>query len=241
MKQDFLEYLNSKGQMQEPKTQNVADDVDIPKDRDQKPPKGQGMVGNQQPYSADGKGVSKGKDKGFGDQGDSNLKIDVKSTKKVKIPTAEGTLAQQVRNAVLDNPKILEHLVNEFHKSGLLGALVGELTTYRETFQHLTEVMANENYGPAICDRFARCLQESVSPGKFGGSKEDFDSEVADFEGDEPEDDMMDDDMGEAPFDEEPPSDEELEPTMDGMPARKGLPMPKALEHLSYSLKKNFI
>lgn len=254
--QDFLEYLNSSGSMQDkPKVKDVADEVDLPKGRDTKPPKGQGMVGDQQPYAADGKGVSKGKgDKGFGDQGDSDLKYDATGKPKdVKIPTAEHSfLPGKVRDAALENPHIIEHIVNELNKAGLLSAFVAEMAGYRGTFEALTEIMASEVYGPSVCDRFARSIQESVTPGRYGSGRDEFmpdeegmedeemPDEMADFEGEEeiPEDDMIggDEEMGDAPFDEAPPEDDELEPGIDGMP-----PMPKALEHLQHSLKKNFI
>jgi len=261
MAQDFLEYLNSQGTMQDkPKVKDVADEVDLPKGRDTKPPKGQGMVGKQQPYAADGKGISKGKgDKGFGDQGDSDLKYDVcKNPKGEKLPTAEHAfLPKMVKDAILANPRMIEHIVNELHKAKLLGPVVAELTSYRETFTHLTEIMASEAYGPTVCDRFARSLQESVSPGKYGSGRDEFlqkgldgedeesPDELADFDGEDeiPDDEMMGDEEGGSPFDEEPPLDDELEPGMDGMGPQKpkGLPMPKALEHLNYSLGKNFI
>lgn len=266
MAKNFLEYLNSKGTMQDkPKVKDIADEVDMPKGRDIKPPKGQGMVGDQQPYSTDGTGISKSKksDKGFGDQGDSDLKYDVtKNPKGDKLPTAEHTfLPKMVKDAILVNPKLIEHIVNELSKANLLGPLVAELSSYRETFTHLTEIMASESYGPSVCDRFARSIKESVSPGRYGSGRDE-EMDQSDMEGEDEEEDMMDmpephpwdDDMeddplmggsdeeGGAPFDEEPPSDEDLEPGMDGMgQPQKRLPMPKALEHLNYSLGKNFI
>lgn len=265
MATNFLEYLNSKGTMQDkPKVKEIADEVDMPKGRDVKPPKAQGMVGNQQLYSTNGTGVSKTKksEKGFGDQGDSDLKYTPKGTtvsdsKSEKLPTAEHTfLPKMVKDAILVNPKLIEHIVNELSKASLLGPLVAELSTYRETFTHLTEIMASEAYGPGVCDRFARSIKESVSPGKYGSGRdelihhdlgddeEETPDELADFEGDEeiPDDENLGDDEGGAPFGEEPPSDDDLEPGMDGMGSQqKRLPMPRALEHLNYSLGKNFI
>ena len=116
----FHEYLDSKGKLKEPKVKTVADEVDVPKDRDTKPPKGQGMGGKQQPYAPDGKGVAKKSEKGFGDQGDSDLQYDVTKNPKGKpLPTAEGSLPVQMKEAILQNPRMLEHLVNELSKANL--------------------------------------------------------------------------------------------------------------------------
>lgn len=249
---NFQEYLSSKGVLQDkPKVKIVADEVDIPSGRDIKPPKSQGMSNDHQPYSTNGKGVSSNeKSKGFGDQGCNDLKIDItKTPKTVKIPTAtEWNLATEVSESILVNPKMLEHLVNELRKNNLLGPLVAELTDYKETFNHLSEIMANKVYGPVVCDRFAKSLKENVAP-PFGDNDDEEDEEMddlADFEG-EDQDDEFGDEMPEddSPIDEEPPSDRDLEPGLDGMgqkPRRNDQkPMSRALEHLNYSLRKDFI
>lgn len=175
---DFHEYLNSKGAMQDkPKVKVVADEVDVPENRKKQPPKGMGMVGDKQPYTKDGKGVAKGNNKGLGDHGDSSLgNHDSKSCKAAKLPTAESfELVHKIRDAIIENPRVLEALANEFNKSNLLGSLVGELVGYKETFQHLAEVMAHKEYGPVVCDRFAKALREDVAP-PFGQGGDDFGS-----------------------------------------------------------------
>lgn len=242
---NFQEYLSSKGVVQDkPKIQLVAGDVDIPSGRDIKPPKSQNMSKDHQPYSTNGKGISANeKSKGFGDQGCSDLKIDItKQPKSVKIPTAtEWSLATQIAQSILVQPKMLEHLVNELRKNNLLGPLVAELTDYRETFNHLAEIMANEVYGPIVCDRLAKSIKENVAPPFGDDDKEDLDG--ADFEGEDEEDEFSDDEMPEddSPIDEEPPSEDDMQPGMDGMGKKPMKPMPRALEHLNHSLSKDFI
>lgn len=254
--QNFLEYLNTKGTtVEKPKEKLVADEVDIPKGRDTKPPKFEGESGSANPYVSDGKKVKKASEKGFGDEGDKDLKYDaLKGTSgKAKILTAE-SLIQTVRNAILDDPRLLENLVASFHSAKLLGPLTAEMTQYRETFYHLSEIMANESYGPEICDKFAKALKEDVSP-PFGDEDEEIegaDGSGADFEGDgEQEDEVLDDE--EVPMDDEMPMDGAEEPGLDGMgplpkpeppmghPKPKMPPMGRALEHLTHSIRKRFI
>jgi len=173
---DFYEYLDSKGAMQDtPKVKVVADEVDVPENRKKQPPKGMGMIGNKQPYTKDGKGIAtSGQKEGFGDMGDKSLIYDTsKSPKPATLPTAESfDLVYKIRDAIRENPRILESLVNELNKSGLLGSLVGEMVEYRETFQHLSDVMGHKKYGPVVCDRLARALREDVAP-PFGQQGQD--------------------------------------------------------------------
>jgi len=199
---DFHEYLNSKGAMQDtPKVKLVADEVDVPESKRKDAPKGVGMKNGKQPFSKDGKNVSEGKgsEKGFGDQGDKNLIYDTsKSPKPAKLPTAESfQLVHKVCDTIIENPTTLEHLVNQLGRAGLLGALVGELVGYKETFEHLAEVMAHKTYGPVVCDRFARAMKEDVAPpfGQAGGSP------GGDLGGDDGQmEEPMDDGLGDDPL-----------------------------------------
>lgn len=166
----FLEYLNTKGHLQnKPEVKVVADKVDLPSGRAKKPPVGQGMKNGMQPYlKSDGK-VSRGTQKGFGDSGDRSLVYDVtKSPKPASIPTAESFYHHQlfpmVRETIKQNPALVEQLVRDLKRNGLLGILVGELSTHNETFQHLAQIMSNESHGPDVCKKFVRAMNEDVAP-----------------------------------------------------------------------------
>jgi hypothetical protein len=222
----FQEYLDSKGNMEtKPKVKVVADEIDAPADRMHKPPKALGMSNGQQPYS-DGKTVKTSKDKSFGDQGDKDLMYDpTKGATPAKIPTAEFVhyeLIPLVREAIRENPAVLESLVRDLKRNGLIGPLVGELMTHNETFKHMAEVMGSETYGEETCDRFARAFQETVSPPVSGNVKKIV------------PDDGMDDDSDE---------DDTDEPEGDIQPSKEDghrlVFMHKAVENLQKAMGKN--
>lgn len=209
---DFLEYLNSKGNVAAPSTN--ADNIDSPKDRENKPFKADGMVGEPNPYVATSGSASK--DKGLGDQGSTEFKYDIKNVAGKLSESAN--LIQSVRNAMISDARVVEHLVNELAKSNLLGCLVAELSTYKETYQHLSEIMASEVYGQQVCDKFVKAMTEEISP-PFN-KKDDDEEEVELSDEDEDSEDMED-----ALIDDEAPTPK----------------MPKALEHFTQSLNKKFI
>ncbi len=208
---DFLEYLNSKGNVAEPS--KSIDNIDSPKDRENKPFKADGMVGTPNPYVATG--GSKGSDKGLGDQGSTEFKYDIKNVAGKLSESAN--LVQLVRNAMIADSRVVEHLVNEFAKANLLGCLVAELTTYKETYQHLSELMASETYGQVVCDKFVKAMTEEISP-PFNKKGDEEEVEISDADEDS-------EDMEDALIDDEAPSPK----------------MPKALEHFTQSLNKKFI
>lgn len=166
----FLEYLNTKGHMQaKPDVKVVADKVDLPSGRAKKPPVGLGMKNGMQPYVKENGGISRGKQKGFGDSGDRSLVYDVtKSPKPASIPTAESFQHHQlfplVRDTIKQNPALVEQLVRDLKRNGMLGILVAELSTHNETFQHLAQIMGSKNHGPDTCRKFVRAMSEDVAP-----------------------------------------------------------------------------
>jgi hypothetical protein len=121
------------------------------------------------PYAATNKKAKKS-GKALGDEGDSELKyvpkVDNNSKGKApaKIPTVdEVTLAIKVANAAAKNPVVLETIVRQLKNNGLLGALVAETLNHRDTFKHLSQVMAHESYGPDLCTKLVRAMNEEVA------------------------------------------------------------------------------
>ena len=148
----FQEYMNSKGTVEKGKVDISGDRTD-PMTPPNKPPGDSG----QKPYSnSDGKS-KKGKEKGFGEEGDKDLvfNYDTKGEgkKPAKIPTAEQRFAHTqivplVCESVSKDPLIIENIVREMKQNGLLHILVAELMEHRETYKHLAQLMKDENYGP---------------------------------------------------------------------------------------------
>lgn len=166
----FHEYLSSKGNVQATgDVRVVADKVDVPSGRAKQPPKEAGRPKNSQPYSVDGKKVMRGGSKGFGDHGDRDLMYDVtKKTKAASLPTAESfahhQVFPQVRNIIASNPQLVENLIREFQRKGLLGVLVGEMLSHNETYGHIAQVMASKNYGYSVCRKLAKAMREDIAP-----------------------------------------------------------------------------
>lgn len=191
----FKEYLNSKGKV-ETGTVDVSGDRTDPMTPPNKPPK---EHSSQKPYISDGKKV-KGSDKGFGDMGEKEMKYDPccdtnKGKEPAKIPTAEQSFAELelvplITEAVSGNPKLLEKVVYDLKKNGQLGALVAEVMSHRETYNHMAEIIKNETYGPGICKRLSKTMGQIVEEVDTPFHK------AADFKDDEaaePNDDMDDD------------------------------------------------
>lgn len=173
MSKTFAEYLDSKAKIQEPKVQVVADAVDMPKDREVKPPHFMGMTGKGKNYKqpqADGdkKNVAFGKSKGLGDMAsDKEMCYDVtKKCKPAKIPTAESFVHNfpKTRAIVETNPELIEHLVREFKNNNMLSLLIAELATHKETFKHLAEIMSSKEYGQEFCNKLMRSVREDIAP-----------------------------------------------------------------------------
>lgn len=162
----FKEYLNSKGKV-ETGTVCISGDRTDPMTPPNKPPKGHS---SQKAYSNGGKKSKKGSEKGFGDMGDQDTKYDPccndnKGKAPAKIPTAEQAFAELelvplITEAVEGNPTILEKIVYDLKRNGKLGALVAEVMSHRETYQHIAELMSNETYGPEICKKMTRAMNQ---------------------------------------------------------------------------------
>ena len=165
----FQEYMNSKGKVVEKGKVDISGDNTDPKTPPTKPPGDNG----QKPYtSSDGK-KKKGKEKGFGDEGDKDLVFDYETEKSdgkkaAKIPTAEQRFAHLevvplVCESLSRDPLIVENMVREIKQNGLLHILVAELMEHRETYRHLASLMKDETYGPEICRKLKRSMNEEVA------------------------------------------------------------------------------
>ena len=194
----FNEYLDSKGKMGTGIVDIHGDQID-PKTPAVKSPDGKN-------YSAGNKTKKQKKEKGFADEGDSNLvyKPDlVQSSKKAAdIPTAEFAqyeLVPLITESLERNPYLAENIVLDIKQKGLLGILVGELMEHRETYKHIATLMAHQTGGEQICSKLVRAMNEEISPA-FGTGSDD--EEVTDHLDDagrddvEVDDDMTDFDMG---------------------------------------------
>jgi hypothetical protein len=230
----FDEYLNGKGTMQDkPHVKVLADKVEPNKGKGgaKIPKEARPIKGGKQ---AQIKEAKKGKkvEKGFGDQGDKDLIYDVeKGTKAAKIPTAESyAIFPVLREGLQTNPSMVETLVRDLKRNGLLGLLVGELSQHNETFSHLAEIMGHKEYGPDVCRKFARAMKENVAMpfSKIGDPNADPSLDpMADptmdpnadpdaMVGDEDDDQMQDDDAtGEFGDEEDPDLDPAADPDFD--------------------------
>jgi hypothetical protein len=239
----FDEYLSSKGVVGQPVVKLDGDRID-PETMPNAPPGG----GN--PYMA--KNVkTKTSNKGLGDEGDSALEyipqVDNKSKGKAaaKIPTVdEVSLAVKVANAAASDPTVLETVVRQLKNNGLLGALVAETLNHRETFKHLSQVMAHESYGPDLCNKLVRAMNEEVAApfsdqlSPEDGKSEDEDDNYMPLEDGEDSDEFSDEespedketegdgseeDMGQEDGSEEDMVAPEMEPDMSDKPAMQNL------------------
>lgn len=240
----FSEYMDTKCKINKPKVKVVAGDVDMPKDRTKQPPKGVGMKNGKQPYIGD-KGVVRGSQKAFGEQGQKELVYDVsKETKPSKLPTADENLPTsetfalfpRVREAIKENPTLIENLVRDLKRHGLFALLVAEVSDHPESFTYFAEIMASKEYGPDFCRKLARAMSEDVSMpfSKSADDGADVDPNMPPPEEGDPgaldntdqsmedpdEEDLDDDDLDDG--DEEDEDEEDLEDTEDE-PA-EGLP-----------------
>lgn len=152
----FQEYMDARGKVKKPIT-CIVGGRPTPETPPNKPPKEHGNA----PYIAKGEKDSK---KGFGDMGDT--KIDpTKESAPAKIPVAEqAELCSLVTDTIKRDNSLIEQLVFQLRNKKLLGPMIGEMLNYKETFQHLSEVMAHESHGPKVCSKLARAMNEEVAP-----------------------------------------------------------------------------
>lgn len=171
----FQEYLNSKGKVEKAKV-NVTGDLVDPMTSPNAPKGGK-------PYGvSNGSKKTKTSEKGFGDEGDSALKYTPKVDKSdgvsaAKIPTAEqAELCSIVVDALKKDITLAEQLISQLRHNNLLGAIVAEMLQFRETYSHIAEVMAHQEYGPAICNKLVNAMKEEVAP-PFSASLEGSDDD----------------------------------------------------------------
>jgi hypothetical protein len=163
----FQEYMDAKGNVKKAVVDISGGDPD-PKTPPVKPPKEHGG----KPYAAsDGKCCKKNSKKGLGDQGDSDLKYtpsdDATSSghPPAKIPTVEQVeLSTLVAEAATRDQTLIENLVRQLKANGLLGPLVAEMLQHRDTYAHISELMAHESYGNKTCKNLVRAMKEEVAP-----------------------------------------------------------------------------
>jgi hypothetical protein len=214
----FHEYMNSKGNIAKPVVTVDGDNID-PKTPPNKPPKG------ETPYKcSDGKPKKAG-EKGFADEGDKKLKYnpDVESPKgkaPAHIPTVEQFEAVSLlRKKAQKDAAVIENLVHHFKAHGLLGPLVAEMFEHRETYQHLSQILAHEHYGEKVFGKLSRALTEEVAKpfsdqlddtgldqaemDNFDNSDQSDEEGIADDMGID-DDDMMGGDMGDPTMNADP-------------------------------------
>ena len=159
----FDEYLNSKGKVEtKPEVKLDGDCID-PSTMPNAPSNG------GKPYVAKDNKTKKS-EKALGDQGDEDLvyepSVDNKNKGKApaKIPTVEHVgLVNKLTQAIKQNPLIIENLVRSIKHQGQLGLLVAEALNHRDTYKFISEVMAHESYGPEVCNKLARAMNEETA------------------------------------------------------------------------------
>ena len=185
----FIEYLNSAG-----KISDVSDEVkvDVPKDKANKPPKGKGVTEKIHPYQAP----------------DCKSKKEVDFLKEPKNMKESNYLGifQNTRQIIADNPTLIENLVRDFKRNGLLGILVGEIMEHQESYKEIANLLGSKTYGETVSRKLSRALLEMTAPPVLGNPQGDMTSD--DLDGpdleDEPEGDLpLDDEDGEDEDDEE--------------------------------------
>jgi hypothetical protein len=211
----FDEYLNSKGKTEEKPVVSVNADRIDPETTPNAPPGG----GN--PYISKGEKNKKGTSKALGDMGeditDMPKELAGKGKAAAKLPTVdEVALVNKVTKAAQSNPTMIETVVRSLKSQGLLGALVAETLNHRETYKHLSQVMAHESYGPDLCGKLVRAMNEEVAE-PFADQLDT--DEEADDDVDPSEDVEGDEDVG---GDEDFEGEEDVEGGMEGMGDEEG-------------------
>lgn len=213
----FDEYLNSKGKVESKPEECLDGDRIDPSTMPNTPPSG------GKPYVA--KGEKTKKEKALGDQGDEELvyepKVDNKNKGKAaaKLPTVEQAgLVTLVTKAIKQNPLVVEALIRSLKHEGLLGFVVAETLNHKDTYKFLSEVMAHESYGPEMCGKLARAMNEEAAKPFSDQLDLDDEKDVEDDGSEDPneiedEDDMAGD-MEDADMGDEQDIDAEVEPEM---------------------------
>jgi hypothetical protein len=209
----FDEYLSSKGLVSKPKISLNGDNLD-PKKSPISP------SGGGKPYMSSSK--KKKTISSLGDEGDKDLiyepETDIekkikKATNNKLVTVQEMALATNLINSAKKNLKIIETVVRQLKSEGLLGALVAETLNHRETFNHISKIMAHESYGPVLCNKLMKAINEEVSaPFSDQLSGEEDEDEYMGDEDDMDMDDENDDmDMGDENDDMDMGDDEDMD------------------------------
>jgi len=186
----LAEYLNSKGNV-ESGTVDISGDKTDPMTPPTKPPKDQG----HRPYSnSDGKAIHD-KKAGFGDQGDKDLcvKFDTggegKSGKSHTVITAENfnchELVPLITSTLAENPSLIENIIRDIKRNGLMPLLVGEMMDHKETYEQIAELMGNDNHGEEVCNKFVRAMREETAVAYHKQHEDEDEAETA-YESDYP-------------------------------------------------------
>jgi hypothetical protein len=197
MKKIYREFLDSKV------TTSVKGDNVYPKT----PPKA--PKGHKNPYVATGKNKANAKT-GLGDMGDKVLKIPSKSYYTME----QIQLSKMVVDNLKSNPLFAEQLVHELKNSGTLSSVIAEMLQHKATYQYISEVMSHREYGPVVCNKLVKAMNEEVAAPFVQdlGQKSQENLQDADQENEDEEDEDLDfDDL-----DDEEIGDEEDEEDEDG-------------------------
>ena len=205
----FDEYMNAKGNVEKPKISTSGDNVTGMDSPNYKKPKL-----HESPYVVKGAKNANKKEKGFADEGDQNLVFNYeKEVKPADIPTvkefAHLELVPLVTECVKSNPMLIENIVRDLKRNGVLGILVGELVEHSETYNILAELMESETYGPSICKKLAKAIREQVSSAEHKKDMDDEDSDDGDDDVEDKEEEIEDAEEGGDDDDDEDDDDEQ--------------------------------
>ena len=218
----FSEYMDAKGTIKKPKV-DISGGKPSPESPPDKPPKEHGKA----PYIA--KGEKNGK-KGLGDLGDTKFDHS-KEPAAAKIPVAEqAEIAALVTDAMKQDASLVEQLVYQLRSKNLLGSIVAEMLNYKETYQHISEVMSHDSYGPKVCSKLVRAMSEEVAP-PMSASLAGQDIEDSPEESDEFGDEFDQEFAGEMEGDEEMMGDDmDMDFEMEGEPEMDPMNPPQAAD-----------
>lgn len=198
----FQEYMDAKGKVVKPVV-DISGGDPSPKTPPTKPPKEHG----DEPYTASDGKSTKNSEKGFGDQGDASLKYEPSDDPSssghppAKIPTVEQVeLSNIVAEAAMRDQTLIENLVRQLKTNGLLGPLVAEILQHRESYNHISELMAHKEYGNDTCKNLVRAMSEEVAP-PFSDQLEIADEDEDEINGNVSDDQGIEDTMAPPPED----------------------------------------
>ena len=194
-KNSFLEYVDSKGKLKNPIISVDGDNLEVDKSPDK--PEGGGN-----PYIAKSiKTNDKERIKGLGNSGNQDMiyqpAVDKSGKSKAsdkapaKIPTVnEISITSRYARTLSESPMLVENLVAQIKSKGMLGPLVAELLNHKETFNHISQIMAHESYGVNLCNKLVKALNEDVSQ-PFSDELGDEQPDDEQANGDENEEDFV--------------------------------------------------